>query len=187
MLLRAIEASLCDVRSSFHVLVTPVYGAVLADLGDVPVSVLVARRVTTTFDAWSDALVRAPPTHAALIELVEVFAAFSEMVRRGAGDLRYVLRDLHWKNLGVMRGPTAAEVVLLDFETCCALGTNTNASSVYGLGVKSWFKGLESFVEGVDSAQRGPCDAWKWAPWRSSFHFRQSVLHPWGPGRSLHH
>ena len=99
----------------------------------------------------------------------------------------YVLRNLHWENLGVMRGSTTTEVVLLDFETCCALGTNTNASSVYGLGVKSWFKGLESFVEGVDSAQRGPCDAWKWAPWRSSFHFRQSVLHPWGPGRSLHH
>ena len=72
-------------------------------------SVLVAERVPHTYLSWCEELVQTPLDFTSIKLLLDIVAAFFELVVQGAGSLGYQLKDLHWKNLGITveQAPTA--------------------------------------------------------------------------------
>ena len=124
--------------SSFAKLTPRIYGSICTLYRGVPVSVLVAERVPHTYLSWCRKLVQAPPDATSLKILVDVVAVFSSSCCRGAGNLGYQLKDLHWKNVGITRDQS---VVVLDFE---GIVHNPEAapSRKYGAGVKVWLQDI---------------------------------------------
>ena len=95
--------------SSFAKLTPRIYGSICTLYRGVPVSVLVAERVPHTYRSWCEELVQTPLDFTSIKLLLDIVAAFFELVVQGAGILGYQLRDLHWENLGITveQAPTA--------------------------------------------------------------------------------
>ena len=105
-------------------------------------SVLVAERAPHTLTSWSTALLASPPDHAAVRLFADVMVAFFEMVVAVAGDLQYVLVDLHWDNVGLTEEHA---VVLIDCEGMHH-GPTERPKDKYGKGVAAWIKSLQYVV-----------------------------------------
>ena len=130
----AVEAALAD--SPLKVWMPQIYGAVVTQFQGRGVSVLVAERVPHTMTTWTTALMAPKPSLEAALLFRDVIGAFFRMVVAVAGDLDFMIVDLHWGNVGITKENA---VVLVD---CEGMGYAPSAKPTvkYGSGVAAWLK-----------------------------------------------
>ena len=72
------------------------------------------QRIEGTYCSFFHRIVKEPPTKEAL-ELAMKAAAFFRVIKSAAADLKFSMRDLHWKNVGVA---STGACVIVDSEAC---------------------------------------------------------------------
>ena len=117
-------------------------------------SVLVVERNESNLLLAFTELVQGACTVQKLSVLLGYCTGFYSLVCKAAGDFGYHLSDLHWRNLGIVRG-LPQQVVFLDFE---GMATQTIAARLR-LAVKSWHKCWKDFNDRVQKAPE--CENWR--------------------------
>ena len=129
--------------SDFGECTPKVYGCVVTTWNNEDVSVLVMELVQDTFTAYFAKMAQCSVDEVTLHLAVCTISGFFNLVRRAAGDLKYCLSDLHWKNVGVS---AEGNVVILDFESC-SYSKEAGQKARCNDAIRSWLKDLHHFAK----------------------------------------
>ena len=124
-------------RSTFSSCIPPVYGCVETEFSGTNLSVLAVERKSTDFLEYLRDMLSKPCTPDAVRDLIGLQAAFYCLVRYAAVELKYSVRDLHFKNVGIVSEDFASSVVFLGSESCFHDPTTTEKQRVKD-GVRVW-------------------------------------------------
>ena len=105
-------------------------------------SALLVERVQHTFGSWFAALTVAPPDDVGLRQDVDVVCQFCRLVCRAAGELGFMLTDMHWGNLGITEDNA---LLIIDFESCSESPAE-RPKRRYGQAVNTWLADFKAFA-----------------------------------------
>ena len=106
-------------RSNFACCIPRVYGCVESECCGEKLSVLAVERMSANFCTYLNRALSQPCTPEAVSDLVAAQASFYNLVRYAAVELKYAVRDLHFKNVGIVTEKRGSSVVFLDSPLYC--------------------------------------------------------------------
>ena len=114
-------------KEAFSHLLPRIYGCVTATHQGAGFSVLICELLQYDFLEYTDRIVKSPATTESVAEYLGYHAAFFDLVRKAAGELKMSVKDTHWKNVGLsFDAGNEPTLLLLDAEACSEAAKGTD-------------------------------------------------------------